>query len=325
MNRHWPSDLIDAALELAVVPSFSRVGPLVRGRLFDWASMPRRSLAGRLAVVTGPTSGIGRAAAFGLADHGARLVLVGRSPEKLDSLKSELRDRFGQTRFVSVTADMSSIASVQAAVREIGATTDRVDLLIDNAGAIYPARSDGEDGIEKTLATMVGGPFVMVGGLMPLLRNADGARVIAVTSGGMYTQAVDLEDVEWRTRLYDGTRAYAQAKRIQVALMREWTRRFAESGISFNAMHPGWADTPGLAASLPGFRRVMRPLLRTAEEGADTIIWLATTPDLPPPGGRLYLDRRPRPFDRVPQTRLSLDDRVELWDLMCGLTGTRPV
>ena len=106
--------------------------------------------------------------------------------------------------------------------------------------------------------------------------------------------------------------------------MREWARRFTDRGISFNAMHPGWADTPGLAESLPGFQRVMGPLLRTPGEGADTIVWLATTPSLPVPGGRLYLDRRPRPFDRVPQTRLPLEDRAELWEMISSLTGTKP-
>jgi len=90
-------------------------------------------------------------------------------------------------------------------------------------------------------------------------------------------------------------------------------------------MHPGWADTPGLAESLPGFYRYMKPLLRTAQEGADTIAWLATTLALPPPGGKLYLDRRPRPFDRAPQTRLRLDDRAGLWDMISELTSTKPI
>jgi hypothetical protein len=137
----------------------------------------------------------------------------------------------------------------------------------------------------------------------------------------MYAQRVHFDDLQWRSRAFNGTAAYAQAKRIQVALMREWARRAAGVGISFNAMHPGWADTPGLAESLPAFQRVMKPLLRTPEEGADTILWMATTDELRPPGGRLYLDRRPRLFDRIPQTRLDDDDRAELWETVSELTG----
>ena len=322
MDKPSTAGWLDAALELAVLPSFSRIGPRVRSRLFDWPSMPARSLAGRVAVVTGPTSGIGRAAAFGLSAAGARLVLVGRSPEKLASLQSDLRAVAGEDRFAAVSADMSSIESVRAAVVEINRVVDRIDVFVDNAGAIYPQRTESIDGIEKTLATLVGGPFTMISGLLPLLKVTGQARVVAVTSGGMYTQRVRLDDLEWCDRPYDGTRAYAQAKRIQVALMREWARRFGRSGIAFNAMHPGWADTPGLAESLPRFRGVMQPLLRTPEEGADTIVWLATTPSLG--SGQLYLDRRPRPFDRVPQTRLSAEDRADLWDMISELTRTTP-
>ena len=324
MTRYRPADVLDAAIELAVVPSFSRLGPALRGRLYNWPDSPVRSLAGRTALVTGPTSGIGRSAARALAAGGARVVLVGRSRERLESVRSELSSLADADRFPVVIADMSSLASVRDAVARIGSSEERLDVLVDNAGAIYPERLESDESIERTLAVLVCGPFVLTSGLLPLLRASGDARVIAVTTGGIYTQAVRLDDVEWRDRPYNGALAYAQAKRIQVALVREWARRFADAGISFNAMHPGWTDTPGLADSLPGFYRFMKPLLRTPEEGADTIGWLATTPALPPPGGKLYLDRRPRPFDRAPQTRLRLDDRAELWDMISELTSTEP-
>ena len=118
-----------------------------------------------------------------------------------------------------------------------------------------------------------------------------------------------------------GPRAYARAKRAQVALIREWARRLAGSGVTFAAMHPGWADTPGLEESLPGFHRLMRPLLRTPADGVDTIVWLAADPDAADVTGRLFLDRRPRPFDRAPGTRLSAADRRRLWDRVVALTG----
>jgi NAD(P)-dependent dehydrogenase (short-subunit alcohol dehydrogenase family) len=103
--------------------------------------------------------------------------------------------------------------------------------------------------------------------------------------------------------------------------VREWARRLRPDGISVSAMHPGWADTPGLADQLPGFHRLMRPLLRTPAGGADTIVWLAAHPDPASTSGRLFLDRRPRPFDRLPATRLSSDDRRRLWDLVVDLSG----
>ena len=103
--------------------------------------------------------------------------------------------------------------------------------------------------------------------------------------------------------------------------MREWARRLRARGVVVNAMHPGWADTPGVQASLPGFADVVGGQLRTPAEGADTIVWLAAAPEARATTGRLFLDRRVRPFDRVPGTRVSPADRQALWDRVVELTG----
>lgn len=316
--------VVDDALEVSVVGSFSRIGPAVRRRLFGWRATPAGALSGRTVLVTGPTSGLGRAATIALAALGARVVLAGRSEARLAALRDELVRAHGEDRFPLAVVDMGSLASVRAAAATVLATEPRLDVVVDNAGAIYPEWTEGPDGIEATFALLAVGPFALVAGLLPLLRRTPGSRVIAVTSGGMYTQRLDLDDLESRTGAYNGTLAYARAKRAQVALMREWDRRLGASGISFAAMHPGWADTPGLAESLPAFRRWMRPLLRTAAEGADTITWLAAHPEPSAISGRLYLDRRPRPFDRLPSTRLTAADRRRLWDFVVGLAGTDP-
>jgi hypothetical protein len=137
----------------------------------------------------------------------------------------------------------------------------------------------------------------------------------------MYTQKLDLDDLQSTVVPFSGPRAYARAKRAQVALVREWARRLRGTGVTINAMHPGWADTPGLAETLPGFYRAMRPVLRSPAEGVDTIAWLAADPAGAATSGSLYLDRRPRPFDRVPGTRLSAGDRRRLWDMIVALSG----
>jgi NAD(P)-dependent dehydrogenase (short-subunit alcohol dehydrogenase family) len=312
--------IADAGLEVTVVGSFSRIGPAVRRRLFQWGDPPPMALAGKTALVTGPTSGLGQATAHGLAALGARVVLLGRDAGRLARVRDELTRAAGEDRFPTVVADMSSLASVRSAVEQIQATETRIDVLVDNAGAIYPERTLSVDGIEATLALLVVGPFALVGGLMSLLRASGEARVIAVTSGGMYTQAARLDDLQSERSAYTGSLAYARAKRIQVALVREWARRLAHQPITVNAMHPGWADTPGLASSLPGFHRLMKPLLRSPEEGVDTILWLATT-RAALPGGKLYLDRGVRPFDRVPSTRLDAADRRALWDAIVALAS----
>ena len=315
------ASLVDDGLEVSVVGSFSRVGFALRRLLFGWAAPPDGALAGRTVLVTGPTSGLGRSATDAFAALGARVILVGRSAERLAAVRADLVARHGEDRFPVVVADMGSLASVRAAVRRIEETEPRLDVLVDNAGAIFPERRAGPDGIESTLAVLVVGPFILVAGLLPLLRRTPGARVIAVTSGGMYTQKLDLDDLQLTAGTYAGPRAYARAKRAQVALVREWARRLRGTGIAFNAMHPGWADTPGLAETLPGFHRAMGPFLRTPAEGADTIVWLAADPAATATSGALFLDRRRRPFDRVPGTRLGPADRRRLWDAVVQLSG----
>lgn len=313
--------LVDAALELSIVGSFSRVGIAVRRRLFRWRQPEAGALRGRTVLITGPTSGLGRAATDALAGLGARVILVGRSPERLAAVRDALVAAYGEDRFPVVVADMGSLASVRAAVGRVLETESRLDVLIDNAGAIFPERIAGSDGIEATLATLVIGPFVLETGLLPLLQRTSGSRVIAVTSGGMYTQRVDFDDLQSTYGPFSGPRAYARAKRMQVALVREWARRLGPGGVVVDAMHPGWADTPGLAEALPTFHRLMRPLLRSADEGADTLVWLASVPETGTDSGGLFLDRRPRPFDRVRATRLSARDRRRLWNAVVELSG----
>ena len=314
-----PAAVVDDLLEITVIGSFSRIGYVVRRRLFGWAMPQAGALSGRTVLLTGVTSGLGREAAEQLAALGARLILAGRNEAKVQAVRDELIRAHGEDRFPTVVVDMASLASVRGAVERVLATERRLDVVIDNAGAIFPTRQVTPDGIEATLATMVVGPFALIAGLQPLLESTPGARVIAVTSGGQYTQRLHLDDLQWISEPWDGTRAYARAKRAQVSLVREWARRTARRDITVAAMHPGWADTPGIAAALPAFHRWMGPLLRSPAQGVDTMVWLAADPRATELPGRLVLDRRARPFDRIPSTRVSPGDRRRLWDAVVRL------
>ncbi len=316
-----PRTLVDEILEVLVVPSFTKLGCRIRSRLFGWTGAESLSMAGRTVVLTGPTSGLGREVAGSLARMGARLVLVGRDAARLARTRSEILAATPGAAIGTVVADMASLPSVRAAAAEILATEPRIDVFIDNAGAMFATRATTPEGFERTFATMVLGPFVLLARLWPRIIESSDARVIAVTSGGMYTQALHLDDLGFEQDPYDGPRAYARAKRAQVVLVREWSRRLHGRGLVINAMHPGWADTPGLEASLPGFRNLLGGLLRTPAEGADTILWLAAAGDARATSGRVFLDRRVRPFDRVPSTRVSAADRQRLWDTVVALSG----
>jgi NAD(P)-dependent dehydrogenase (short-subunit alcohol dehydrogenase family) len=132
----------------------------------------------------------------------------------------------------------------------------------------------------------------------------------------MYTRRLDLRDPQWRSRRYDGVLAYADTKRMQVALAERWAE---EHGPCVVSMHPGWADTPAVASSLPRFHRLAQGILRTPEEGADTVVWLAVAPRAKLESGGFYFDRRRRSAHLLPGTRESAEDREALWSLVQDL------
>jgi NAD(P)-dependent dehydrogenase (short-subunit alcohol dehydrogenase family) len=159
--------------------------------------------------------------------------------------------------------------------------------------------------------------FLLIRKLLPLLEAAPEGRVIVVASGGMYLERLDVEALQPTEASYDGVKAYSRAKRAQVALAEEWTGRLAGTNVTVNTMHPGWADTPGLRSGLPGFSRALAPALRSPEQGADTIAWLAAAPEVAGRSGLFFLDRRARPTHRRRSTRRldEAQERARLWEL----------
>ena len=196
-------------------------------------------------------------------------------------------------------------------------------MLVSNAGALTNAYTVTGDGNELTLATHVLSPFLLTRALRPLLEASAPSRAIVVASGGMYTEPLDVAGLDPEPAAYDGTKAYARCKRAQVVLAEEWTRELRDTGITVNAMHPGWADTPGLRTALPGFSRIVGPLLRTPEEGADTIVWLAAAPAAADLSGLFFLDRRARAKHRLRRTRRPDEAReaARLWRLCTERTA----
>ncbi len=174
-------------------------------------------------------------------------------------------------------------------------------------------RSTSVDGYELTLATHVLGPLLLTELLTPLLAEAAPSKVVFVTSGGMYTEKLDVDDLELTGREFNGTAFYAHAKRVQVILTELLDARLEPLGITVHAMHPGWVDTPGVVDALPRFHTTLGRILRTPAQGADTIVWLAASEEAAEHGGKLWMDRRIRPAHRVPWTHEDAVDRARLW------------
>lgn len=314
------SRVIDRFLETTVVGSFSRLGHAARSRTGGWVDLHALNLAGRTVAITGPTSGLGAATARALRQLGANLVLVARNADKLATTAEELRALEAPGDITSVVADMGDLDAVRRAAETLR-SRGSIDVLVHNAGALTKERLISPQGTEMTIASHVLGPFL----LTALLRDNVTQRVVTVSSGGMYAAALpDLNaggSLEMSPSSYDGTRQYAIAKRAQVTLNEMWAEKFDTP--AFYAMHPGWADTPGVQQSLPLFRIVTKPLLRTADEGADSIVWLAAEPHLHLPSGSFVGDRARRPIHRLPMTRRSdtAANRAALWSWCVERTG----
>ena len=275
----------------------------------------------RTMVLTGGTSGIGRATAYALYRLGARLVVVGRNPNKLENLREELQKTPGGSVEIE-QADLSVLAEVRELALRLKAHHPRIDVFINNAGALFNQREETGEGLEMTLATDLLSPYLLTRLLLPNLGAAKkGGRVIQVASGGMYTQGIRVDDLQYLSEPYDGPAAYARAKRALVILTEIWHQQLAALGISFHAMHPGWVDTPGLARALPAFHQQLSRWLRTPAEGADTIVWLAASPDAAQASGHFWLDRKIRATHVFPGTRESAADRSALVKALDELAG----
>jgi NAD(P)-dependent dehydrogenase (short-subunit alcohol dehydrogenase family) len=302
------STLLDPTIAL----SFDQIGYRVHELTFDPGDLDV-DLSGRRCLITGASSGIGYVAAERLADLGARIELLCRDPERGAQAAEKIRAQTGSQRVEVRIADLSDLSSV----REIGTALaqEPVDVLVHNAGVLPDSRELTADGLERTLATHLVGPHLLTRLLRSALEAAGAARVVWVSSGGMYTQRLSTRDLNWKQREYDGATAYAQTKRAQVVLSELWADVLRDSGVRVNAMHPGWADTPGVRSSLPNFWRVMRSHLRTPAEGADTIVWLAAAQVAGESSGQFFLDRTPRSTHYLPWTRESDAARERLWTL----------
>ena len=302
------------ALDAAVVPGFSKIGYAIRKRLGNWQPISSFDLRGKTVVITGPTSGLGEQVARQLALTGANLVLVARNEEKCARVINEIAPLCTGSKPVFVRAEMGDLESVRSACAAIQQQCTHIDVLIHNAGALLNTRQVSPQGIEQTIASHVVGPFLMTTLLLPLM---NGGRVVTVSSGGMYSSGLPAfdkgETLEMPAHKYGGSKQYAIAKRAQVTLTKMWSKR--EPQTEFVSMHPGWADTPGVQESIPGFRRVTAPILRSASEGADTIAWLAAVSPLPGRNGTFWSDREIRPTHKTPQSK-KLDtevNRQSLW------------
>lgn len=274
-----------------------------------------QDLSGKTIIITGASSGLGRAATFMLAERGASVIAVVRDEGKAAELVDVVCKYCGQGIRTEL-CDLSSIRATLLLAQKLLAEGEPVHALINNAGALYHERQLTSEGLEKSFALLLLSPFVLTETLMPLLSASGEGRVVNVASGGMYTQAVHLDDLNHERERFDGSKAYARAKRALVDITRVWASTYADQPVLFHAMHPGWADTAGVVKSLPGFHKAMRSVLRSAEQGADTMVWLAVAKEAAECNGEFWLDRRVHTTAVFPGTESTPEVREKLYGML---------
>lgn len=282
---------------------------------------------GKVVLLTGASSGLGLASAEGFARLGAAVRLLVRDERRGEGARAEIVARSGNGDVRVDLCDLSDLEAVRQFVERLRKELPRLDVLVNNAGALVSERTLSPDGIELTFATNVVGPFLLTNLLVGLLQKGAPARIVNVSSGGMYTQRVHLDDLQMSGEAFDGPTAYARSKRAEVMLTETWAQRLRGTGVVAHAMHPGWVDTPGLKSSLPRFYRVTKALLRTPSQGADTIVWLGAAEEPGRSSGGFWHDRRQRPAHRVPWTRETPEERERLWaecERLSGWHESRP-
>ncbi|XP_013385879.1 dehydrogenase/reductase SDR family member 12 [Lingula anatina] len=251
-------------------------------------------VTGQSFMITGANSGLGKCAALDIAKRGGTVHMVCRNEERAEQAKQEIIAASGNQNVHVHILDMSQPRKVFAFAKEFQASGQQLNVLVNNAGCMIHERTLDADGLESNFATNTLGTHILTVGLIPLLSRQTGEkpRVITVSSGGMYVQKLDPKDLSFEhMRPFDGTMAYAQNKRQQVIMTEEYAKIYPN--IQFSSMHPGWADTPAVQSAMPEFRAKMEGKLRTVEEGADTITWLAISKAaLQQTSGAFFQDRK---------------------------------
>ncbi|XWS24913.1 hypothetical protein CRYUN_Cryun27aG0025700 [Craigia yunnanensis] len=274
--------------------NFTRNGFLDHSKKFQQEDMQIR-IEGKNCIVTGANSGIGFATAEGLASRGATVYMVCRKKERGEAALSKIQSSTGNPNVHLEICDLSSINEIKSFASIFSSKDVPVHVLVNNAGLIENKRVTTSEGFELNFAVNVLGTYATTELMLPLLEKAaPDARVITVSSGGMYTAPLTSE-LQFSDGKFDGVEQYARNKRVQVALTEKWAEMYKNKGIGFYSMHPGWAETPGVATSLPGFNKSLSGKLRTSEEGADTVIWLALQPKEKLVTGGFYFDRAEAP------------------------------
>jgi NAD(P)-dependent dehydrogenase (short-subunit alcohol dehydrogenase family) len=281
------------------------------------------NMSGKICVVTGANSGIGKETALGLARMGARVVLACRNREKGQAALEDIRRESGPSEHDLLIADMSSQASVRALAEQIRQKYLRLDVLVNNAGGAVRGRTLSVDGIEMTLAANHLGAALLTLLLLDLLKTSAPSRIINVSSEAQRRSRPDMNDLQFERRKYSEFAAYGQSKLLMNAFTFELARRLEGTGVTANCLHPGivatniWGSNPPFVLGI--IMAVIKPFVLNAKEGAEVSLYLATSPEVAQISGEYFVKSKP-----AASNPLSRDPKVaaEIWQWTQKMIGS---
>jgi NAD(P)-dependent dehydrogenase (short-subunit alcohol dehydrogenase family) len=253
-------------------------------------------MQGKVVVITGGTSGIGQVAAEQLAGMGARIVLVARSPARGEASLARLRQAGPEVEHSVHYADLSSIADTRRVAAEIAAAEPRIDVLINNAGALFNTRQVSPDGLEMTFAVNHMAYFVLTEGLRERLVGSRPARIINTSSAAHAGARLDFDDLQ-SAKGFVGFSVYGRSKLANILFTRELARRLVGSGVTANCLHPGFVATrfgDGAGGVMQALLPIAKLFALTPQKGAETIVYLASSPEVATMSGLYFVKRVPR-------------------------------
>ena len=278
-------------------------------------------MGGKVALVTGGTSGIGKATATALAAMGADVVVVGRDRGRGEGAAEEIRAQTGG-RVDLALADLSSQAEVRSLAEEFKRRYDRLDVLVNNAGLVQSTRTETPDGLESTFAINHLAPFLLTNLLLDTLKESAPSRVVTVSSEAERWGNIDFDDLQSKKR-YRGFPVYGMTKLANIMFTYELAGRLEGTGVTATCMHPGAVNTrfgTNNTGPMTILFRLFKPFMRSPEQGADTVIWLASSPDVEGVSGRYYADRKPMEPKKIANDPAA---RRRLWEESERLTGLK--
>ncbi|HEY4914676.1 MAG TPA: SDR family NAD(P)-dependent oxidoreductase [Candidatus Dormibacteraeota bacterium] len=278
-------------------------------------------MAGKVVLITGGTGGIGKATAIGLATLGARVGITGRDLSRTRQVAADIRAASENPAIDGFAADMSSQAEVRRLAAAILDTYPRLDVLVNNVGGFWAHRHTTADGLEHTFALNHLASFLLTNLLLDRLKASAPARVVGVSSHVQAEGRIEFDDLQG-ARDYSGQRAYSQSKLANIMFTNELARRLEGTRVTATCLHPGFVRTDFGAEDQAWFftvvSRAVRPFLKTPAQGAQTSIYLASSPDIDGVTGKFFANREPKTANKV---AYDTDMAARLWDVSASLVG----